>query len=280
MTNNRQSYARRAAYIAREWFHTYIWKFRKESLTPLGFRMVSGSYAANREMLTGQFEQEEVAVIESMLQSVPVFVDVGANIGFYTCLALKMGKRVIAVEPKRSNLDLLYRNMTINQWENVEVYPVGLTDRPGLRRIYGATGTAASLLKGWAGHSEKICEVIPTTTLDVILQGSALDNEAIFVKIDVEGFEYFVLKGALKTLSRVRQTSWLVEICLNEYHPDELNSHYLETFVLMWDHGYEAFTANAERRPIKKSDVETWVKNKACDSGVINYLFVKPSHSV
>lgn len=274
----RQSHARRAAYIAREWFHTYVWKCRKESLTPQGFRLVSGSYAANRQMLTGQFEREEVAIIENMLKSVSVFVDVGANIGFYTCLALHMGKRAIAIEPKRSNLDLLYRNIVINGWGGVEVYPVGLNEQPELRHLYGATGTAASLLKGWAGHSERFSEIIPTTTLDILLQGGErLDDQDIFIKIDVEGAEYFVLKGATKTLSRSRQTAWLVEICLNEYHPDETNPHYYDTFALMWDHGYQAYTANAERRVITRDNLATWIKNKACDSGVINYIFVKPT---
>lgn len=174
-------------------------------------------------------------------------------------------------------LDLLYRNMFINGWSDVEVYPVGLNEKPELRHLYGATGTAASLLKGWAGHSERFSEIIPTTTLDILLSGGRLDDQDIFIKIDVEGAEYFVLKGATKTLSRPRKTEWLVEICLNEYHPKDINPHYYDTFAMLWDYGYQAYTANAERRLIARDDVTKWIKNKVCDSGVINYLFVKPT---
>jgi FkbM family methyltransferase len=224
-------------------------------------------------MQTGEFEQEEVSIIKDILKSASVFIDIGANIGFYTCVALHMGKRAIAIEPKRSNLDLLYRNMSINGWNDVEVYPVGLNEKPELRHLYGATGTAASLLKGWAGHSERFYEIIPTTTLDNLLSGGGYDQD-VFIKIDVEGAEYFVLKGATKILSRRQKTKWLVEICFNEYHSSEMNPHYYDTFAMMWDHGYQAYTANAERRVITKDDVTKWIKNNTCDSGVINYLFM------
>lgn len=272
----RPSAARRFAYLSREWIHTYVWKQQRRARTPYGFELISGSYSANRAMLTGEFEQEEVAIIKEFLATTDLFVDIGANIGFYTCLALQSGKHVVAVEPKRSNLDLLCQNVTINGWINgeCEVQPFGLSDKAGLLKLYGATGTAASLLKGWAGHSEKFSEIVPVTSLDKILRGVSPDTK-IFLKVDVEGAEYSVLRGALHTLDHPQQIAWLVEICLNEYHPTESNPHYRATFELMWEHGYQAFTADSRRTPVRKEDVDTWVKQNHCDLHAINFLFLK-----
>jgi FkbM family methyltransferase len=230
----RPSSARRFAYLAREWVHTYVWKKEVRARTPYGFDLISGSYTANRQMLMGQFEQEEVCVVRELLASSDVFVDIGANIGFYSCLALQMGKRVIAVEPKRSNVDLLCRNLTINNWTSGEclVHPFGLSDKAGLLALYGATGTAASLLKGWAGHSDKYSEIVPITTLDSVLWNVDADKK-VFVKIDVEGAEFSVLSGASRTLDYPNQIAWLIEICLNEYHQSGANPKFKETFDVM-----------------------------------------------
>jgi FkbM family methyltransferase len=273
----RPSKARRIAYLTREWIHTYFWKREVHARTPYGFDLIAGSYAANRAMLTGQFEQDEVFIINEALQSSSLFVDIGANIGFYTCLALKSGVQTLAVEPKRSNVDLLCRNLDINGWikGECEVYPYGLSDKPGLLKIYGATGTAASLLKGWAGHSELFSEIVPITTLDRICTSDLLNDKKVFVKLDVEGAEYSVLSGANKTLDFPGQIAWLVEICLNEYHPGGCNTNYLPTFELMWEHGYQAFTADSRRIQVSRNDVLSWVKSGECKLNAINFLFTK-----
>lgn len=227
-------------------------------------------------MLSGQFEQGEVAIIKDLLSSSDTFVDIGANIGFYTCLALYLGKHVIAIEPKRANLDLLFDNLSINGWTNgeCEVFPHALSEKPGLANIYGATGTAASLLKGWAGHSERFSEIVPITSLDFILSGVSKSG-TIVVKIDVEGAEYSVLRGAVNTLVLPNQIAWLIEICLNEYHSHGLNPHYRETFEIMWANGYQAYSGDSKRIPIGREDINQWVKMRHCSLNTMNFLFCR-----
>lgn len=267
---------RRFAYLSREWFHTYVWKKEKRALTPFGFELISRSYTSNRQMLAGNFEKEEVSVVQEILKSSDIFVDIGANIGFYSCLALQMRKRVIAVEPKRSNVDVLCRNLAINKWTNGEclVHPFALADKCGLLDIYGATGTAASLIKGWAGHSEIYSEVVPITTLDLIL-GDVIKSNSIFVKIDVEGAEHFVLSGARNTLDYKGDITWLIEICLDEYHPTYSNPKYKATFDLMRSYGYTAYTADSRRILVTEEDINSWVAKNKSDLNVINFLFIK-----
>jgi hypothetical protein len=128
------------------------------------------------------------------------------------------------------------------------------------------------MLQNWAGSSRMFRRVIPLTTIDILLAGR-LEGERIFIKIDVEGLEYEVLKGAQRTLEMNPKPTWLVEITLNEYHPQGMNPHYLEIFDLFWRLGYTATTADSRRRTINRGDVEKWVQNANADSGVINYVF-------
>lgn len=93
--------------------------------TPFGLRLMG-----HPQMVTGAFEPQERAVLERLLHDSDVFVDVGANVGLYTCLARSAGKTVLAIEPLQRNLDYLYANLRANGFEDVEVFPVGLADRP------------------------------------------------------------------------------------------------------------------------------------------------------
>jgi FkbM family methyltransferase len=105
-------------------------------------------------MAAGAFETNEIAVFLKHLQNASVCFDIGANIGLYSCLAASQGKQVIAVEPSRSNLDLLYANLGCNGLLDVEVFPLGLSSKGGIKHLFGG-GTGASFVSGWAGASEK-----------------------------------------------------------------------------------------------------------------------------
>lgn len=266
---------RQLAYIFREWFHTYIWTKETRGRTTYGFEMIVSSYSANRQMLNGEFEADEARIIKECLTKDTLFVDVGANLGFYSLLALKTGSRVISIEPKAANAKLLCENLFINNWTRGEclVHQVGLSERPGLLPLYGATGTAASILRGWAGHAERVKEIIPVTTLDSILQ-SIEDDQALFIKIDVEGAEFFVLEGALSTIKRKKAT-WLIEVCFDEYHSEGINPKFKETFNLFADNGYKILTADKNKNIVELDHINLWLTSKSKPIGTSNYLFVR-----
>jgi len=252
---------------------SHIMRSRKTWTTPYGFKLLGSSSIHHRAMQAGTFEPEETALVQQYLHDAEVFVDVGANIGFYTCIARSSGKQVIAVEPLRRNLDYLYVNLAANRWNDIEVYPVGLSDRPGLGVLYGASVTGASLIRWWAGASQVFQRMIPLSTLDILL-GARFSGKKLVIKIDVEGAEYQVLLGTRKIISMSPRPTWLIEICLNEYHPAGLNPNYAATFEIFWKHGYEARTADRRNQVVLPADVQRWVNAGSCHSGVINYNFV------
>jgi FkbM family methyltransferase len=260
-------------YIGSDWFNTYISKKTIQVETPFGFKIVTRNYIANRMMRDGTFETEEVELIKKNLSSKDVFVDVGANIGYYTCIARSLGKYVVAIEPQPQNLDCLYANLNNNKWQDTEVFPLGLSNGPGLLTLFGASGPSASLVSGWAGYSKRFKRIIPVNTLDTIL-GDRFSGKNLFIKIDVEGAEYNVLRGALKTLRTSPRPTWLVEIILNKYHPGGVNLDYEATFDLFWQHGYEARTANKDFLLVTPIDIKKGASNNCPIISSLNYLFI------
>ena len=246
------------------------WRFRnkKSVLTPFGFQFV-GDPSTQK----GLFEPEETAIIRSGLEVSDVFVDVGANIGYYTCHARSLGKHVLAFEPMEQNLKFLYKNLDQNGWNDIEVWPLGLSSAPGILDLYGET-TGASLIEGWAGCSKKWKRTVPVNTLDNIL-GTRFLGQNLFIKIDVEGAELKVLEGTKLTLARIPEPTWLVEVCLTENHPDGINPDFEKVFQLFSSYGYETRTADRELKFIGLDDVRNWVKNRQKSFGNHNYLFTK-----
>lgn len=233
--------------------------------TPLGFR-----FAGPETMQDGSFEPKELEFLVRHLPEADLFVDVGANAGYFTCIARQSGTRVVSIEPAAHNLNLLFRNLAANGWNDVEVFPLGLAERPGLGTLYG-DGTGASLVTRWAGVSEAWTRTIPLSTLDVLLAGRFL-GERLLIKVDVEGAEFGVLAGARATLARRPAPLWLVEVCFLENFHNGVNPHFRDVFAMFWRAGYSATSLDAGR-PIEEVDVERWLGNQRRDFGYVSYIF-------
>lgn len=171
------------------------------------------------------------------MQQADVFVDVGANVGIYACLAANTGKPVLAIEPQRQNLSVLSRNIALNNLDRIEVLPVGLSDRPGSATLYGL-GDVASLDAEWNATGASYEEVVNLSTLDLVL-AERFAGAQLLIKIDVEGFEFQVLRGAALTLARVPRPIWLVEIFRNRPATQKPNDNFEATFSLFASGGYQ-----------------------------------------
>jgi FkbM family methyltransferase len=137
-------------------------------------------------------------------------VDVGAHIGFFALgAALRTGPtgKVYAFEPSPETADLLERHVHMNGFDGlVEVLRIGLSDREGEAAFYahGETMAAAMFPENIALLSPEELGSPPeehrigTTTLDIFCSERSISPDRI--KIDVEGAELAVLKGAAKIL--------------------------------------------------------------------------------
>ena len=230
-------------------------------------------------MQQGTFEPEETAIVSRLLAHADVFVNVGANVGYYCCIALQHGVRTIAVEPLSGNLRYLYQNIRANHWEDrIEIFPLAVSARTGLADIYGG-GTGASLVRGWAGTSAHYVTVVPTTTLDSLLAGRAAGRRCLILA-DIEGAEHDMLTGAEATILLNPRPMWLVEIAVEHHQPAAVpvNPFFQTTFRRFWEAGYEAWTADRNLRLVTASDVAAIQSAGTNTLGTHNFLFIEAGH--
>lgn len=129
--------------------------------------------------------------------------DVGAFIGYHTLLMHRLGARVVSLEPDPANRQRLERHLELNGASDVLVLPYAAGDRCGtslLARVGG--GSPLSRLDS-AGQVE--CEVV---TLDSLLGRLGPPR---LVKVDIEGGEAAMMRGAARLLHEVRPV-WVLEV--------------------------------------------------------------------
>jgi len=174
------------------------------SVVPLKYSLYSD--IGKRIFLEGEFEEAEIRFVESKLDGLNhkvTIIDVGANIGVHS-IRLASGRNnvdVYAFEPSSGTADILRDNIELNKLASrVHVIRNAVSDCPGQATFYECEDNAFCSLKDT--HRKKIISssVVPVTTIDKFIQDNDISN-LVLIKIDVEGFETEVIRGAMFTLA-------------------------------------------------------------------------------
>ena len=151
-------------------------------------------------LIWNKFEKDETDYMCKVLKKGDVFIDVGSNIGLFSLIASKIvgdkGK-VICFEPSPLTYTRLKENVTINNFNNLDVRNLGLSDSIGELTFYVSNNgyDAWNSFSPSADNKLELSIKVPVSTLDFEL--NEIDKSKIkLVKIDVEGWEKFVLQGA------------------------------------------------------------------------------------
>lgn len=145
--------------------------------------------------------------------------DIGANIGLYTCYAIKArGCRVFAFEPSVFNLELLARNISLNDIaDQATIVPLPLSDELAFDKLNLTTtvwGGAMSTFRQDYGHDGQIFDkafAFPTVGLSMVEAVSLLGiPQPDYIKMDVDGIEHLILKGGMPILLKTKGV--LIEI--------------------------------------------------------------------
>ncbi|MDB4793678.1 FkbM family methyltransferase, partial [Methylacidiphilales bacterium] len=163
------------------------------------------------EGLTGYWylilpEYEEMVFLLRYLRSGDIFYDVGANAGAFSVLALAQGCSVIGFEPVPKAFQRLQRNAEINRRSDPIIAlnsAVGST-RGSLRMTTGL-GTGNHVIQ--PGENAPSVEVQVVTLDEIMTQ----QKPPTFIKIDVEGHELEVLRGAIETMASENLHGFLIE---------------------------------------------------------------------
>lgn len=150
---------------------------------------------------SGEYERHLTAVFERYCKPGMTVVDVGANLGYYSLLASKLvgeSGRVIALEPNSENCRLLLSSLRMGGITNVELVPVAADAATGWAYYSTHVGSNGGLIddRDLLAHPGV---VVPTFRLDEIVEGPVG-----FLKMDVEGAEGRVVKGATRLIERDR----------------------------------------------------------------------------
>lgn len=149
---------------------------------------------------TGEWEPLETALIADLLQPGDVFVDVGANIGYFTLLASRLvgatGK-VIAIEANPRTYNLLEANVALNRCANVDLRHVAAGEAPGFATMFEREpGNAGGDQVDFAAAAD--IASIKVERLDTIVGERAVR----LIKLDIEGAEAKALRGATGLLEQ------------------------------------------------------------------------------
>jgi FkbM family methyltransferase len=180
-------------------FHVRARVFHKRTCVPIGDH--SKMWADRRFAHTVQLvlgnppDWEYMQAWKTFLGPGTLFVDVGANAGLYSLWAADLGSTVIAVEPEPAVRKALEESAALNRYE-FEIIPAALSDEAGTMRLSHGKGSANHLLVDDGADGDEV----EVRTLDEVLGDRTADG----MKIDVEGAEYLVLRGAALAMAQRR----------------------------------------------------------------------------
>ncbi len=143
-------------------------------------------------------------------------IDVGANLGLFSLVIDSFSpksRRIIAFEPAPSTFAALSKNIADNSATNIECHQLAVSDRDGKACFeVKENARANSSLVGASGASRGICIEIECTTLDRFVSAASLGQIAM-LKVDVEGHEISVFRGAEHVWSNMRPAVVYFEVC-------------------------------------------------------------------
>ncbi|WP_119418140.1 FkbM family methyltransferase [Desertibaculum subflavum] len=192
--------------------------------------------------LTGTWDDGVANAVRSRIGPGRLFVDCGANVGFFSLLAASRGARVIAFEPNPDCAAAIRRNADLNGYR-IDIRAVGLAAAPGTATLHieRDSNLGAATLRPTGGRTVSIS----LDTLDNQLGTEVPD----LLKIDVEGAEVQLLEGARATLSRVK----VVIMEVSEFSLRQLGSSKDVLFDIMAGQGFTATILS----PVRRSNAAT-----------------------
>jgi FkbM family methyltransferase len=168
-------------------------------------------YVAPEDWNVGNFisqhhtwESNVTGALKKRLRQGMVFLDIGANIGYFSMLAARaVGSSglVFSFEASQTNASLIYFSARLNKFDNVHIFPFALASCQGTW-MYDKFGSNGMLVP-----FNVACELMPSRslvyamTLDELLSGQ---KRVDVIKIDIEGAEYMALEGSRELLNRCR----------------------------------------------------------------------------
>ncbi len=181
--------------------------------------------SGNNSYWLGIYEQKYVQTFSQQITLGNTVFDIGSQAGYYTLIASRLtGKdgQVFSFEPFPPNIDFVKKHCHLNNCTNVKLFEVGVGGSSGKRKFQANN----SFMGHFSRHGELEVDVV---TLDELAAKKDIAPPNV-IKIDVEGMEYWVLRGGEKLILKYKPTIFVAT------HGKGNNSRVLQ---LLQDWGYD-----------------------------------------
>jgi FkbM family methyltransferase len=230
---------------------------------PFGAWWLAQKSALDDDLIHDGFEDEEIAFVEEMLRPGMTVLDIGAHHGLYTLLASRrVGKRgrVIAFEPSPRERKRLRRHLWLNRSKNVAVQSCALGDEHREAELFLVTGCEdwCNSLRAPQIDARTVTVRVELERVDDVLEKLGIAR-VDFIKLDVEGAELSILRGARATLAASRPMI-LAEVQDLRTRPWGYAAREIIYFLERAGYSWYALTANSNLQPIS-TQLETYNAN-------------------
>ena len=231
------------------------------------------SYLTHLLYWEGYQNFEYTTIFIKLIKKMSVFYDIGANIGYYSLLAEMENPeiKVVAFEPASGPLFYLKENVQLNNFKNISIEDVALSEKNGKIKFYEIRNKKYRYLEhNLAGESNAGSKTtnrnfvpiqVKTETLDSYIK-IANEETVDLIKMDTEGTEHLILEQSQAVLRDMRP----LIICETLF--DTIES---DLEIIFQKYGYEFYN----HTEIGLEKVDSIVREK--DNGVRNCFFVHPS---
>jgi len=230
---------------------------------PFGAWWLAQKSALDDDLIHDGFEDEEIAFVEKTLRPGMTVLDIGAHHGLYTLLASRrVGKRgrVIAFEPSPRERKRLRRHLWLNRSKNVAVQSCALGDEHREAELFLVTGREdwCNSLRAPQIDARTVTVRVELERVDDVLEKLGVAR-VDFIKLDVEGAELSILRGARATLAASRPII-LAEVQDLRTRPWGYAAREIVEFLERAGYRWYALTANSNLQPISRQ-LETYDAN-------------------
>lgn len=145
---------------------------------------------------------ENFKPVEEVIQNAKVIFDIGANIGGTALLFASMNShaRIYSFEPQPETYEKAKRNIGLNSFTNIHLFNIGMGEKNESKKLYQVIENNPAMNRIMPGEQNYPYTLIQIQTLDEFCTTQRI-SQIDFLKIDVEGYEYFVLKGGARVIA-------------------------------------------------------------------------------
>jgi len=154
-------------------------------------------------------DNSKIKELKKIIKPGMTVLDIGANIGFYSKLFSKLvgaEGRVYSFEPDEENFEYLKKNT--KECNNVVINKMAVSDKSGKMKLYISDDLNVDHNVYDNGEGRKTCEIDAVSLDDYFIDK---DIDINFIKIDVQGFDYYAILGGEKTISKSKKVDILSE---------------------------------------------------------------------